>query len=337
MSDSVAILPKKVRVTFPKIKDGTATGTLYVIDVKLTDLTDFAALIGFDGEKTFHDTALACFSGNNADPSNLLTLTRLANIIARDYYRHVVGGQHDVVYVGIRDWQPEALTDCIEWVYQYDDVHTRVMREPWNQGVEELLHRDITCSPGGGYAYGYGPTKRKGCVTLEFETCVGDKIVKVKKKLEADVPLYLSDGTCDDTTTTNPPGPCPPGQIDTSAYSNCDCSPATWGFNLGGIINGTGFNCPDINGAYTMAWDGHGWSVTGTAVAGCGFATVSLRYNAGSYYLTFGFQIFGVTTIAAVYRVDGINWNCGGPNTMPLISASGSGCCQGWPANITVG
>jgi len=141
--DTPGLLPKKVTVAFPLTEDGSPTTELWPVDVNFTDLTlpELSCSATNQGTKTFRDTQEAIFT--QGVWSNQSTLQNLANQIALDWYRYQ-SAWVEARFPGIVAWAPEGLSDAIEWIYREDELATRVLRPPWNDMTEELMHGDAT-------------------------------------------------------------------------------------------------------------------------------------------------------------------------------------------------
>lgn len=138
--DLSALLPASVTVTFSPVRYTTPTCDPYVVVVTLASLAlpELAGIAGHSGSKTFHDSALPAYSDGGA-LLNGAELTALATQIATDWYRFQLADR-DVKFAGIVPWQPEGLSDCVEWTYRKNEVSTRVQRPAWDDRTEELLH-----------------------------------------------------------------------------------------------------------------------------------------------------------------------------------------------------
>lgn len=211
--DVTAAIPEYVRVTFPKWVDGELTNDFYVVDTRTTigggsRKNWWWLYTGFEGKKTFHDAARACFEGNDKTPLNQSSLDLLAKQIALDFYRYQAFQDHDRVYAGINNWRPNGFTDLIEWTYQKGNVYTRVQRQPWNQWPDELVHYDGTCEESGS-GDGSGSTSSR-CPQVSIRqydaTCVNGEIHKYHQIITQDEdgclqetdPIFSGvDGCCD--------------------------------------------------------------------------------------------------------------------------------------------
>lgn len=156
-----AVLPAKVRVTFPAyallpgvphfvntryqqaqrpsswIED--SYGAVYAKEVTLS-AAGYSTYQGFPGVKVLRDTAKAILATESSSaPSNQTDLDALALQLAKDYYASLAGAALDEVYPGVLAWTPEAIHDVL-WSYREDAASTRVMRAAWNDYPGELQH-----------------------------------------------------------------------------------------------------------------------------------------------------------------------------------------------------
>jgi hypothetical protein len=151
INDDPGILPNSVTVTFPQVNadsgSNLATGDLLpqVVTLASLALADIPATTQTSsGSKIFHDTApaqyLASVLQNNAE------LLALAQQAATDWYRFQLSPL-DVKLAGIVPWNPEALSDSVEWSYAAfagalgeGDCCTRIQRTTFNDLTQELQH-----------------------------------------------------------------------------------------------------------------------------------------------------------------------------------------------------
>ncbi|AGA26034.1 hypothetical protein [Singulisphaera acidiphila] len=142
--DLGSVMPARVTVRFQTRRcNGAVSDSVppwYVKTVNLADvLPDVGA--GFNGEKLFHDAALALFNVGGTVPTNQTALDNLATQIAKDYYswKQI---SFDEVYPEIIAPEVDGLTDLIVISYQIDQVWTRRLSAPFNAQPEELAHQD---------------------------------------------------------------------------------------------------------------------------------------------------------------------------------------------------
>src|SRR5262245_30249937 len=114
-------LPESVTIAFPRLDSSLPLQAMYTQVVTLASLAlpEFAGHQGFHGTRFLFSTALAISSG--AGVTNAAELLALATQIATDYYRYQAA-RLDVKYDGIVNWQPEGLTDLIEWTHSVSDT-----------------------------------------------------------------------------------------------------------------------------------------------------------------------------------------------------------------------
>lgn len=162
-----AALPESVTVTFPKYQNTSgyyfdpdrpgffvtdSYGEVYAIPVKLTDIGEpYTQYTGITGvSKVFSDTCKALYTNTDGsgNPTNLTTLTALAQQLAKDYFDQQLKAL-DEAYTGIRDWTPDPLNDLIFDLLPPKLVQTRVLRKPWDFQVSQMQHH-VAATTGGG-------------------------------------------------------------------------------------------------------------------------------------------------------------------------------------------
>lgn len=113
---------------------------------------------GFSGTyRTIHTTAAATFATFGAsNPSNATALQALADQIATDHALSLKF--YDIAFCGLLDWTPVGWDDSISWTIGRlsEDgghlAHTRVQSQPYNFGVDEMLHQiEDRVFPAGSY------------------------------------------------------------------------------------------------------------------------------------------------------------------------------------------
>ncbi len=152
--DGPGLVPGKVLVTFPTLRDGQPECELHPVEVTIAQcaLTEYTGILGYPGVKVFHDTAMANFEGAGTVPTNQAALAALTLQIAKDFYLFALGDL-DYQFAGIAPWDPEALHDSVEWTLLDGEVSTRIQRAVWNDLVEELHHGSpfgcnlVDCTP----------------------------------------------------------------------------------------------------------------------------------------------------------------------------------------------
>jgi len=177
-----AVLPASVDVTFPKWQYKPTTGYIdteragffvldsygdtFVVNVTLVSLgVPYNNFSGFNGIKLIHDTCKAQYPNatGTGNPDNLVQRQQLATQLAKDYYDAQLEGL-DETYAGIRKWAPEPSNDII-WSFGvgpapthrgYPEgmadgdvlmISTRVMRKPWDFGVDQMHHKFPSLAP----------------------------------------------------------------------------------------------------------------------------------------------------------------------------------------------
>lgn len=138
-----SITPNKVSVRFRGRRcSGAVSTTVPMFYVKEITIEDAGfENEGFEGTKTFHDTALALFPGGGTTPTNQSALDSLALQIATDYWNWLQVS-FDETYPQIIAPPPDALIDTIEFHYSREETFTRIKSSPYNGQPEELQHND---------------------------------------------------------------------------------------------------------------------------------------------------------------------------------------------------
>ena len=139
--DIPGMVPNSVTVSFPEqLPNGPSTETYAItVDLNTLNLPPFMGLIGFNGTRIFRDTCVANFSTNLSVPDNQEELEDLAEQIATDYYMSQLAAV-DLSFSEIVTWTPTALDDTIEWDLSGTTGLTRVIRDTWNDNMEDLYH-----------------------------------------------------------------------------------------------------------------------------------------------------------------------------------------------------
>jgi hypothetical protein len=151
-ADFAGMIPHQVTFTFPKAVAGTLLGTYAVLDVPFTStvlpLEFGSAVITNHTSKVFHESALANYSGPSSGDTwiNSTECDALALQFATDWYRWQ-RSWIDIKLNGIVDWAPNAFCDVIVWTFRRDEVSTRIIRAPYNDRTEELMHSNSAGSP----------------------------------------------------------------------------------------------------------------------------------------------------------------------------------------------
>ncbi|SIN69100.1 hypothetical protein SAMN05444166_0148 [Singulisphaera sp. GP187] len=142
--DLGSVMPARVTVRFQTRRcNGAVSDSVpawYIKTVNLADVLPDVG-VGFNGEKLFHDSALALFNIGGTDPTNKTALDALATQIATDYAKWLTTS-FDEAFPEIIAPTVDGLTDLIEWGYEIDQVSTRRLSAPWNAQPEELAHHD---------------------------------------------------------------------------------------------------------------------------------------------------------------------------------------------------
>lgn len=135
MNDLACAVPRSVVVIFEQSTDGGLTTTVVdAITVTLASLglQQFLGTAGFAGSKVLHSTS----SGEALDSDER---TALAQRLARDWYLFALG-RAEARYEGVFAWDMEGHSDCVEFEYVPDRVSTRVLRGPYLDHLEDVLH-----------------------------------------------------------------------------------------------------------------------------------------------------------------------------------------------------
>lgn len=153
-----AILPASVTVTFPKrvigtnayvnpvashVPYGRVQGDVVAKTFTLSDAGFSAYGSGTPGSKTLHDTAEAwLYASTDSTAANDSQLTTLALKLAEDFYMNQIEGT-DVSFPLIAAWTPEGFHDLM-FRWNCDRCYTRILRDAYNLGVEEMLHHFVS-------------------------------------------------------------------------------------------------------------------------------------------------------------------------------------------------
>jgi hypothetical protein len=149
--DLASMLPGTVAFSFP-VARGTEETPLeippYQLPVSLSSLVIRGFRVtGNVSVKVFQDSAAADYTVPGPRPVNYSQLFNLVNQFATDWYSYQFSPA-DVKYVGILQWEPEGLSDSIEWTYKADEGHreqgecsTRIQRPAFNDQTEQLSHQ----------------------------------------------------------------------------------------------------------------------------------------------------------------------------------------------------
>ena len=145
--EAAPLLPTQVATTFFATKPTNIPSCApYQKSVKPSDipLPDLAGAIFNGNTKVFHDSAVAVYDELGA-LTNQTELDNLAKQIAADWYSWQLA-VFDVKYACIVPYQPEGVSDSIEWTYSKfpEEMSTRVQRGPWNDQTQEILHASPT-------------------------------------------------------------------------------------------------------------------------------------------------------------------------------------------------
>lgn len=142
-ADTPGVLPQSVKITFQKLNLSSGTDGTLADPPAASSVTANYVSLGLPAVQTSDKTR--CFRGadyatySGATWTNQTDLQNLVNQFATDWYISQTSPL-DVVYAGIVNWQPEGLSDSIEWTYRNDLICTRVQRPPFNDTVEDLYH-----------------------------------------------------------------------------------------------------------------------------------------------------------------------------------------------------
>jgi hypothetical protein len=133
VNDLAACLPQSVTLLAPHL-DGTSgqpDGTFdsYAVTLASLGLPEFAGTAGFPGTKPLRTTAI----------DTAAVLTALARQAAVDWYSWQ-RARHDVRLAGCQPWQPDGLTDVLEWVDTASECSTRAYRGIWADLADQLYH-----------------------------------------------------------------------------------------------------------------------------------------------------------------------------------------------------
>jgi hypothetical protein len=132
MNDLPAALPATLTVMFPLAAALGPDTPLYPVTVPLSSLALPGvppSTPGYPGTHVLRSSALAGNDGT-ATPPNLAELTALASQMALDWCLWGLA-PHDVSFAGVAPWQPDGLTDLVEWRQEGEDISTRARRGPW--------------------------------------------------------------------------------------------------------------------------------------------------------------------------------------------------------------
>jgi hypothetical protein len=140
-NDLPAQVPASVVVAMQQVNGSGVLQPRYPVNVSLGSLglTQFTGVTGSPTAKTFHDTAVYQAGTNNA------TIAALAQQVASDFCQWSASPMAQK-YNGIVPWDPEGLSDYVEWTYRSDsvrgpaEVSTMVIRGPLNDLTDELMH-----------------------------------------------------------------------------------------------------------------------------------------------------------------------------------------------------
>lgn len=143
--DFGALVPATVRMAFPKATadgvrlDGVYSETKTLFSLALTGY--YGSHAGKAGDvKLFHEDAYAIYDDDaGAAPNNLADLQAVTAAMATAFYKFACGRQ-STRFAGIVPYEPEALSDSIEWVYESGSCYTLVQRGPWADLSDRLNH-----------------------------------------------------------------------------------------------------------------------------------------------------------------------------------------------------
>jgi hypothetical protein len=242
------------------------TKEISVGDITLS-LTD-GAFTGHPGKKEFNETALALYGTVGGPPTNQVALDSLAGKIAESYFNWRTVS-YDFTFNGLVFPEIDGGIDMVEWIYDDEDVITRIKSDSFNCEPEELMHYD---------------TAAVGCIDSDAYSTVVSKLPSIEMygPLGTDggsmvLPVFLVkliDSRLELTYERTETIPCgcveaPTCQLCTTATDFCTTKPvpgATVTVTQGGTTIGTcttgadGKCCVDIpaSGTYTVACsEGH--------------------------------------------------------------------------------
>jgi hypothetical protein len=121
--DLPTVLPRDIRILYPKVVDGSPTGDYFGITMNLRDLGVTGAAWRFYNETvTFKSGAVANYLSE--DLSNRGELLAIARETGRDWVERQML-RHDLLYAGLHDWTLEGAS-TIEWIDREEGSYTRV-------------------------------------------------------------------------------------------------------------------------------------------------------------------------------------------------------------------
>ena len=133
MNDLAACLPASVTLLAPHADatSGQPDGTWdsYAVTLASLGLPEFANVAGFPGTKPLRTTAI----------DTPAVLTALARQCAVDWYGWQ-RARHDIRLAGVQPWQPDGLTDLIEWWDSASECSTRARRGVYADLADQLYH-----------------------------------------------------------------------------------------------------------------------------------------------------------------------------------------------------
>lgn len=179
--DLPALVPDRVRVTFPKHETTDEVGPCaadrcateaYAVDQTLAGLNStqwpwYNGVMVKSGTKTFHSTAVAWYSGSTLQ--NSAELSALTVQLATDWYGWQKFGDQARVIAGIVEWTGEATNDYVEWE-TFPLMRTRVVREAINDLAQQVFHEGTSYSDPSGHSSG---TPWNGKITSFKTECEG--------------------------------------------------------------------------------------------------------------------------------------------------------------------
>lgn len=319
------VLPSGVSVRFPTRRcNGHPSDTVpsYYISKTYIDSLNIPTIgassnFGSQGNKWFHERAVALFNVSSVLPNNQATLDNLTKQIAIDFYSW--NSTHfDEAFPQIIAPSACALTDTLEFTYSKGIASTRRFSSPYNESPEETMHHDpqITgCSADGSktpYVELYVPQIPQGstnCGTFNLARgLVGVLDGRLTLNYEfndslACLPLTCSGQICTTVTTCSGSIYVPGAIISGSPSGN----PLVTGSCT---TNATGYCCFDYNTRDTYII---------TAFGVCGNVTASVVTDCGQDSITVNLPSINLTV--------NIDSDCDPPN--------GNGSCGGYTWNIT--
>lgn len=138
--DLQGLVPSEVTVAFPRL-DGTTpnyAGHAITLALETLNLTEYLGVTPRLDQQVLHSTCTATFAGG-VTPTNATELYSLAVQIATDWYSWQLGRQSQQ-YAGIVPYEPEGLSDHVEWRLTSEQSWTAVERPAWNDVAVDFYH-----------------------------------------------------------------------------------------------------------------------------------------------------------------------------------------------------